>query len=340
MPLYDFPLWAADCVRFPATGFHGAGWKLLAAEVPFAQYGSKAWQRHFEMMRQKYPQYSVHNISDAGRTWIAPQIIAEAKSRVAAQRAFQLLTSALTILDGSDLFALNDAIVVPRNRNQLEDLSPDDLGRSSGTFSRDGVVFGCRFSATLSRRKYLSYAAFKLTLSYKVASTHWMELHPRYYPKSFGVAKSLFDHVRMASAITLAYSAIEELQLEPRPINSKPIKTEAGWDEAARENLHTRLHTAGIDISDPLGWARRGSQTRIHKSKRAAAGTKQPWTKGIVRDRAVAIEDALLEASWLRSKCTAHRFQKATSSISMYDVANVQFLARRLLLGSSYGNLQ
>ncbi len=307
----------------------------MAAEVPPVQGGSKAWWRHFHTMRKKYSEYSVYNVSNgAGKTWIAPQIVAEAKSRLAAQRVFQLLTSALTILDGSALFELDDAIVAPRNRNQLEDLSPDDLGRPQGTASRDGVVFGCRFSAALSRRKHLSYAAFKLALSYKVASAHWMEFHPRYYPKSFGIVDSLFDHVRMASAITLAYSAIEELQLEPRPMNNKPIKTEAGWDEAARSNLHTRLCTAGVDIGEKIGWARRGSSTRIHKSKRAAAGAKQPWTKGVVRDRAVAIEDALLEASWLRSKCTAHRFQKATSSISMYDVANVQSLARRLLLES------
>jgi len=332
MPLYDFPLWAGDFVRFPAAGYHGAGWKLMAAEVPLVRYGSKAWNRHFEAMRKKYPQYSVHNISSAGEIWIAPQIIAAAKSRVAAQRAFELLTAALTILDGSDLFELDDAVVVPRNRNRLEDLSPSDLGRPKGTVSRSGVVFGCRFAAALSRRKYLSYSAFKLTLSYKVASAHWMELHPRYYPKSFGVSNSSFDHVRMASAITLAYSAIEELQLEPRPMGGKPIKTESGWDDAARTNLHARLHTAGVRMDDLLDWARRGSQTRIHSSKRAAAGAKQPWTKGIVRDRAVSIGDALLEASWLRSKCTTHRFQIATSSISMYDVANVQFLARRLLL--------
>jgi hypothetical protein len=63
-------------------------------------------------------------------------------------------------------------------------------------------------------------------------------------------------------------------------------------------------------------------------------GKKQSWTKGIVRDIAVVIEDALLEASWLRSKCTTHKYQKATSSISMYDVANVQLLSRRLLLES------
>ena len=332
MPLYDFPLWAGDFIRFPTAGFRGAGWKLMAAGVPYARHGSKAWERHFETMRKKYPRYSVHTVANGDDVWIAPQLIAEAKSRLAAQRAFQLLGTALTILDGSDSFDAGDGVVVPRNRNRLEDLSPNDLQGSGHTVSRDNVVFGCRFAAGLSMRKSLTYSAFKLTLSYKIASAHWMEFHPRYYPKSFGVSDFPFDHVRMASAITLAYSAIEELQLEPRPIGNKPVKTEAGWDQAAQGDLHRRLQSHGVDISDPLGWAKRGSQTRVHKSKRAAVGARQPWTKGIVRDMAVTVDDALLEASWLRSKCTTHKYQKATSSISMYDVANVQLLSRRLLL--------
>lgn len=332
MPLYDFPLWAGDFVRFPTAGFRGAGWNLMAAEVPYARYGSKALERHFETMRKKYSQYSVHNVGNGDDAWIAPQIIAEAKSRLAAQKAFQLLTAALTILDGNDLFDVDDGVVIPRNRNRLEDLTASDIQGSGHTVSRDNVIFGCKLAAQLSRQRFLTYSGFKLKLSYKIASAHWMEFHPLYSPKSFSVSDSPFDHVRMASAITLAYSAIEELQLEPRPIRNKPVKTEAGWDEVARADLHGRLQAAGVDIGEPLGWARRGSQTRVHKSKRAALGAKQPWTKGTVRDAAVAIDDALLEASWLRSKCTTHKYQKATSSISMYDVSNIQLLARRLLL--------
>jgi hypothetical protein len=335
MRLYDFPIWAGDFVRFPTDGFRGAGWRLFAAEVPYVTYGTKAWERHFFAMRKKYSHYSVHNITNGNVTWIAPQIVAEAKSRLIAQTVFQLLISAMSILDGNNLFEFDDGVVVPRNRRQLEDLSPDDLKGPGHTISKPNVGLGCRLAAALSRRKSSMYAAFKLTLSYRIASVHWMELHPRYYPKSFGVSNFLFDHVRMASAITLAYSAIEELQLEPRPIDKRPIKTEAGWDAAAQRNLLDRLGSAGIDVAEPISWARRGSQTRIHTSKRAAIGTKQPWTKGVVRDVAAAVEDALVEASWLRSKCSTHKYQKATSSISMYDVANVQMLSRRLLLEST-----
>jgi hypothetical protein len=334
MPLYDLPIWAGDSTRFPSSGFQGAGWKLLANEVPYVKPGSKAWERHFEKMRKTYSEYSVHSISSRGEWWIAPQISAEAKSRLAAQKAFRLLIAALTILDGNTLAEVEENVVVPRDRNKLEDLEPDDLAGLRYTIARDSVIFGSEFAAALSKRKFRSSAAFKLKLSYKLASAHWMDLHPKYYPKSFGVSDAFSDHVKMASAITLAYSAIEELQLEPRSINKRQVRTEAGWDEAAKKDLDQRLELSGVDTAEPLGWTRRGSQTRVHRAQRAAAGAKQPWTKGIVRDRAVTVQDALLEASWLRSKCTTHRYQKATSSISMYDVANVQLLARRLLLES------
>jgi hypothetical protein len=224
--------------------------------------------------------------------------------------------------------------VVPRNRKNLEDLHPLDLFGHEYNEDRPNLVFGCRFFAALSRKKAMSYAAFKLQLSYSLASTHWMSRHPRYYPKRYGVSNAPIEHVRMASAITLAYSAIEELQLEPRPLGNRPIKTDSGWDQPARNDLLDRLRSAGVDVSAAIDWSRRGSPTRVHKARRAASGSKQPWTRGSVRDRAVAIEDALIEASWLRSKCTTHKFQKATSSITMYDVANVQTLSRRLMLES------
>jgi hypothetical protein len=239
--------------------------------------------------------------------------------------------AAITIIGGSDTFDFDAAVVVPRDRRRPEDLSPKDIqvaGRH--TMSRDNVAFGCRLAAAISRRRFLGYATFKLKLSYQIASAHWMTLHPSYYPKQFGVSKSPSDHVRMASAITLAYSAIEELQLEPRPIDRKPIKIGSNWDQSALVDLQN----AHVDLSEPIGWSRRGSKTLVHKSNRAADGVKQPWTKGMVRDRAVTIEDALMEASWLRSKCSTHKYQKATRSISMYDVTNVQLLARRLLLES------
>jgi hypothetical protein len=289
--------------------------------------------RHFLTMRKDIPRYAVHELCDGRHVWIAPRVSVQAKSRLTAQRVFHLLIASLNILDGSNFYEPSFDLAIPRNRKQLEDLEPSDLLGLEFNDARSSVALGCEVAAAVSRKRVFTYTAFKLCTSYGLASTHWKNLHPRYHPKTFGTSVSPRDHVLMASAITLAYSAIEELQLEPRSIAGKPVKTVAGgWDEKALKNLMDRLQRAGVNVQSPIVWNRRGSKTRIHKADRAANGAKQPWTRGIVRDRAVSIEDALLEASWLRSKCATHKYQKSTSSISMYDVTNVQHLARRLLL--------
>jgi hypothetical protein len=54
-----------------------------------------------------------------------------------------------------------------------------------------------------------------------------------------------------------------------------------------------------------------------------------------VRDVDVALVDAIAHASWLRSSVAAHGGKHTLVRVlSAYDVANVQQVARHLLLGS------
>lgn len=333
MRRYDLPLWAADTNRFPDSGVVGAGWRLFARYFPDHRYGSKAWWRHFHSMRRKYPQYSVHHIGVGEHSWVAPQLVADAHSRRAAQRLFELVSCAITLIEGNVLSSFEDGLVLPSSRRNCEDLSNADfLHASHPTFSSPSTILGSLLAAKLSRGRTLTYSAFKLRLSYEIASTHWIELDPWHGAKKFSVSTGLADHVRLASAITLAYSAIEELQLEPRPQGKRPIMERGIWDVAALTNLRDRLKESSVDLDNTITWSARGSQTRIHRYSRFPKGAKTPWTRGVVRDRSVTVEDALLAASWLRSKCSTHKYRDETRSMTMYDVANVQHLARRLLL--------
>ncbi|WP_316202900.1 MULTISPECIES: hypothetical protein [unclassified Bradyrhizobium] len=338
MPLYDLPIWAEDPTRFPTNGIAGAGFRFLAEEVLFARMNSDDFWRHFAAMRERIPEYSAHYVGhgEPNEHWIAPRISVDAKSREKAQVAYNLLVACLNCMDGNLFRVFSFNLALPRDQSHPEDLEPDDYSGLRHTQARPNVIPGCQLAALASRRRHLVYAIHKLNLSYELASTHWMHLHPRYFPKYFGVSASPLDHVRMSSAITLSYSAIEELQLEPRPKKGNPIKDKnSQWDPAARKDLDDRLRKADIATTDRIVWHRRGSLTRVHRAGRAADGLPQPWTEGRVRDRSVAIEDALLEASWLRSKCTTHRYGTETRSISMYDVVNVQQLVRRLILEST-----
>jgi hypothetical protein len=338
MKLYDLPLWASDNPRsFQDTGYQGAGWTIVAPEIPYSR-SDTFLTPHFKAMRKKYPEYSTSLLSMVGepaeRVRIAPQVKVYAPSRLAAQSVFELLRACISVMDGNVLRDIDDGIVVPANRRHLEDLSPHDRSAAGrNTFTVDVVGLAAKLASKVSRNRSLSYAVFKLKMSYDIASTHHVELNPYYYPKKYSVTKFRFQHVVLSTAITTAYSAIEEMQLEPRPVKGQPVKEADGnWNTGAYENLVARLSKAHVDLRKGIGWNIRGSTTRVHKSRRAPKGTKLPWTKGVVRDKEIKIEDALVSASWLRSKCTTHRYGAETASITMYDVANVQNLSRRLLL--------
>lgn len=321
MPLYDVPIWAMDEAPFPSVGFSGAGWKLTAPEVPL-ESRSTYLTKHFRRMRKKYPQYATTHLSDGrGPGRIAPQLLLEAPSRVAAQRAFGLLQVALAAMDGHAGFEIEDAIVVPADRRKLEDLSEYDvIAASSHIMARRSVLLASKLAAKVWRSAPMQYAVFKLQLSYRIASAHHTEVSPTYYRKRFGVSKVRVDHVTMASAVTLAYSAIEEMQLEPRPHGKRPVMKDGVWDEESYRDLRRRLDRAGVRSAAPVIWNVRGTPTRVHRAERAPKGERMSWTMGQVRDRGVSVEDALLAASWLRSRCTTHKFGKATTSISMFDV--------------------
>jgi hypothetical protein len=289
-------------------------------------------------MRKKYPEYSTIHLSTVGEpaegVRIAPQVRVYAPSRIAAQSVFELLRACISVIDGNVLRDNDGGIVVPANRRHLEDLSPQDLSAARrSTLPVDCAWLAAKLASKVSRSRSLSYAVFKLKMSYDIASTHHVELNPYYYPQKYSVTKFRFKHVVLSTAITTAYSAIEEMQLEPRSLKGQPVKEADGsWNIRAYEDLVARLSKAHVDLEKGIGWNIRGSATRVHTSRRAPKGTKLPWTKGAVRDMEVKIEDALVSASWLRSKCTTHRYGAETASIIMYDVANVQNLARRLLL--------
>ncbi len=329
--IYDLPIWAGDPEPFLDGVISGQGWKIGARKVSNDIGRSEEF---FERMRGLYPRYSTHSIGRNGTWWVAPQLFVEAKSRVLAQRVLNLLLSCSVVLSGDLSFYEEEFIALPNDRSQQEDLDDIEMriACERTRYLRDALP-ASELSAKASRNRSLTYAVFKLKASLALCSAPLMSFHPFYSPKKFYVDRDPQAHVAMGSAITLAYSAIEELQLEPRPKGEKAIKSKDGiWDPVAFQDLNKRLADSNIDLDEKLSWNVRGSPTRIHRHPRFPRGLKESWAGGPVRDESVSISDALLIASWLRSKCTTHRFQKETTSITMFDVQNVQQLARRLLL--------
>jgi len=261
-----------------------------------------------------------------------------AKNRLAAQRRLHLINSAKAVFDGSLINTLEYPLALPFSHDDLEDLQeywadvPGEPGFAN--VMTQGVETSCRIACKASWRRYREYALHKLHQSYRSASVHLVDTHPRWEPKLFGVVPDTLDHVQFGSAITLAYSAIEELQLEIRSSAKKPFKLTTGaWNPVVQTDLENRLTAAGVDHTRDLPLIVRGTPTKIERQVKTPRGKREPWSRGpVVRDSRVSLIDALQHARWLRNKVTSHRFGELSGSLTIYDVVNVQLLARRLVL--------
>ena len=172
-------------------------------------------------------------------------------------------------------------------------------------------------------KRSLSYAVHKLNLSFRSACPATIDLDPSHSgPKVYMVQTDPAVHVRYANAITLAYSAIEELELEVRVRkNAQSRMPDGTWNPAVRKDLETRLKANNIGIDETHVWLLRGRPTRIEQRKRPPKAVKKPpWSRGAARDVELTLIDAIALASWLRSKVSTHRFNANVRSLTAYDV--------------------
>jgi hypothetical protein len=323
MPLYHSTIFSGD---YPGTAFKAAAaaWQYEKESGVFqgTRDELRAENERIRLERGHAPTQNYYG--DGHPVFFDMEIMIRATTEQRARQAVILLCSAIDVLHGSAM-GYSDPI---------EDIHIRLSGAKQSTspfFSTSGITAACRFAALVSRASQ-SYAMHKLAYSYRSAGAHHMDMHPR-YSSHVRVQKEPLAHVRIANAVTLAYSAIEEMQLELRASRENPSRLKDGsWNPVVRNELEQRLRKAKIDTNDPFIWTIRGPKTRIERSRQIPSLGKAKWTYGMVRDREVSIVDALAYASWLRSTTTTHRFTKTSASLTVCDAYNVQLLARKLLM--------
>jgi hypothetical protein len=262
----------------------------------------------------------------------APEIVIVAPDRGRAQRALNLIGAGSTLLFAQPSF--EDMPVIPCSQSHREGMRDHEiemaLGSSSGT---PGYWKATAIAARSSQRTKWTFALAKYLASVKCVSVHPMDHHPRVGSR-FSVDKDPIEIVKMAQAIALAYSVIEELGLEVRANAKTPSKIEGKWNPPVLECLTKRLREAGLNEDEKFDWMVRGSPKLIEKKQKPPDGSKTPWTQRRVRDRHASLVDAIGYASFLRSRVAAHATGTFTKHLTMVDVSNVQDLARQLTLRS------
>jgi hypothetical protein len=324
VPLFHTSLFSIDP---PGDAFvsRGAAWSF-EKDSGIYRGPAKKMHAHADKLRQQRGHAPTGNyFSKEVPVFFDMEVMIRAPGVAQARRALNLLVSSMAVLEGSITFCPEPFGIEPREAGTA--------ARTTSFRSMAGLLDVCRLANRASKVRNFTYAVHKLALSYRSSSPHVMDLDPGESPRLFRVQADPIYHVYLANAITLAYSAIEEVGLQIRANKDNPSKMPDGtWNPTVKANLEERLRKSRIDISDDQLWTLRGPKTRIEK-KRAPPSTGKPrWSRGSVRDVNMRLIDALALASWLRSWTAAHRFDKKARSLTVYDAHNVQSLARRLIM--------
>ncbi len=262
----------------------------------------------------------------------AKEIVVYTQSADRAQHVVDMVLAAYCLYTGELLTF--DSIPIFQNRAQTIDEMEEQLlaggGHSMGVY---GLPVSCLIAAKASQKNVYQYAIFKNLLSCRTVPLGARSLDPQGDWKPGKVTSALpGEHVFNANAITLGYSVLEELSFDIHASSEVPSRIKGRWNPKVKKNLQERLANAGINLSEPILWHLRDTPTRIERVRKPPSLQKCEWAGYRVRDVYLDVIEAIAYASWLRSKISAHRLPTLAKSLTIHDVANVQHLARRLLL--------
>ncbi|MCK4822059.1 hypothetical protein KA005_40225, partial [bacterium] len=263
---------------------------------------------------------------------VAKEIIIYAKSIGRAQYVANLILAAHCLYSG-DLITSDTIPIFPNRAKTTDEIAEQLIAGGRGHLGVMHLPVSCLIASKASQKLAYQYAIFKYLLSSRTIPLSGLALDPAgdWVPGKT-VSELPEEHVLNAYAIILCYSVIEELSFEIRATTSVPSKIDGQWNPTVKQDLENRLDNAGINLSDRILWHLRDTPTNIERRRRPKSLQRTEWAHFKVRDSYLDVIDAIDYSSWLRSKVSAHRLSRLSKSLTIYDVANVQHLARRLLL--------
>ncbi len=279
-------------------------------------------------------------------------LIIESSSEEKAIEVLNLILDSLTVFGACNFFGYNIDFKLIKLSDNCKNF-PEYL-------TTDELYFAGIMTARASFKESYVYAICKLALSLWIFSASPMDLDPAYGKLEMAnLAKPFSPKIRVsiASAIVNAYSAIEELNFgifpKDRIETKKGKEIYATKDEKGNflpdteKDMNSRLKNAKIDLEESFSWSLRGKKKIIEKRRVFSQKIKKSaWSFGpYVRDEEIHLINAIDRASFLRSQVASHKLgiskkkkgikkSKEIKVLSIYDVSNVQMLARRLILDS------
>lgn len=274
------------------------------------------------------------------KKWNGLEFIITADSFEIAQNVLFNVLCSSAVINGTVAWS-NDAHY-PHEFGTIENVNGLDLINKPVRGFSDFSIPSYFYLSVLASKDYkLANSIVKYQLSTEIYSQHYMDLHEVIDWKTTN-----FNYIQMrfAYAIITAYSVIEELGLNVNVNVSKNrrSKLENGdWNPEVHDDLVQRLKLSNIEIKDDISWMIRGDETEIEKKRPIKITRETEWADPPdyedsffikVKDGYVYLPDAINYVSFLRSSISSHSVGDRIMNLSVFDVANAQFLARRLIL--------
>jgi hypothetical protein len=272
--------------------------------------------------------------------WNGLEFIINSESFEVAQNVLYLVLCSSAVIDSTVLWS-NEAHY-PHEFGTINNEKGIDLLKKPVTgHSSHSIPSYFYLAAQASKDHKLSNSIVKYQLSTEIYSQHDMDLHEVIDWKT---TEFNFIQMRFAYAIIVAYSVIEELGLDVKVTiskNKRSILDNGEWNPEVHDDLVKRLSEANIDIDEDIAWMIRGDATEIEKrrpiktSKPAEWSDPPDWKNDFfirISDGYVYLPDAINYISYLRSSISSHAVGNRIMNLSVFDVANAQHLARRLIL--------
>jgi len=262
----------------------------------------------------------------------AKEIVVYTQTADRAQYVVDMVLAACCLYTG-ELLSFDRVPVFPKHAQTIDEIEKQIMAGGGHSIGAYNLPTSCLIAAKASQKSVYQYAIFKNLLSCRTVPLGARSLDPQGDWEPGKVISALpEEHVFNTNAITLGYSVLEELSFDIRASSEVPSKINGRWNPEVKKDLQERLANAGINLSEPILWHLRDTPTRIERVRKPPSLQKCEWAEFRVRDVYLDLIEAIAYASWLRSKISAHRLPTLARSLTICDVANVQHLARRLLL--------
>ncbi len=262
-----------------------------------------------------------------------PEALIFAPDEALANDVLTHINAAMLLFNGYAPFDDDDVVAHPDAYCSLSyppgTYSTDARTSSTGTA---GVYHSCCYVARIWENGHARLALARLSHAARIIYHHWMDASP-----SIALIpdfdRTAFSFTAYALAITSAFSAIEELRLEPRHRHGEQVFKDGQWNERIKTELRDRLTARGLDPDEEVVWLARGAPTLVERRVAPPSGKRASWARWKVRDRLVPLSEAILLSARIRHRASSHATKAETRALTPVDLLNVHATCRALLLG-------